>query len=102
MDGLGLATGEFGEARDGVAMGAGETRGLANPQAFAEAFEDFQGLLVGELGVKERGPLEFGEAGLADVAVVEPLVVISVNRADREVAAAVLAMLGALGVLTTK
>jgi hypothetical protein len=84
-------------------MHAGESFGLPDAVAFDQVLEDGDGLLWGQAGVEQRGPLAFREACLACRAVQEPdLLVFAVASADREVAGVALSVERALGVLAAE
>jgi hypothetical protein len=91
------------QSHDGVAVDADESLGLADPVALDEVLEDGDGRLGGQVRVEQRGALALGEAGLAGVAVeqADPAA-FAVMIADREVAAAALAVERAIGVLAAE
>lgn len=56
---------------DGLAVDLAEPTGLTDATAVLDVFQDRGVGLRGELGVKERSALSFGEAGLAGAAAEE-------------------------------
>jgi hypothetical protein len=75
------------QPRDGVAVDADQSPGLARAVAFGQVPEHRDRRLGCQVGAEERRALAFGEAGLARLAVEEPdVVVLAVTATDGEVA----------------
>ena len=102
MGGLGVLAGQQGQPGDGVLVDPDQPGGLADAAALGEVLQDRQDLVVRELGVEQRRPLELGEPGLAGVAVEQAVVGLAEVVADREVAGAAPAVVGAVGVLAAE
>jgi hypothetical protein len=64
--------------------------------------QDRDDLVVGQFGVEQRRALEFGEAGLAGVAVEQAVLPLGEAVADREVAGTPLTVPGAVGILVAE
>jgi hypothetical protein len=97
---FGVLTGQEYQPGDGVLADPHQAGGLSGPAAVVEVLQDPSDLVVGELGVEVGRPLELGEPGLAGLAVQEPVVILAVVGADREVAGAAAAVFRAVRVLT--
>ena len=98
MGGLGVLAGELRQAVDRVLVDPDEPGGLSDAAALGEVLEHGEDLVARQLGVEQRGALELGEAGLAGVAVEQPVAGLAESVADREVARATLAASRAVGV----
>jgi hypothetical protein len=96
---FGVLTGQECQPGDGVLADPHQPGGLSGPTAVVEVLQDPCDLVVGELGVEIRRPLELGEPGLAGLAVQEAVVILAVVAADREVAGAAAAVLRTVRVL---
>ena len=70
---LGVPPGQQGQSGDRVLVDPDQAGGLADTAPLGQVLQDRQDLVVGELGVEERRPLELREAGLADPAVEQPV-----------------------------
>src|SRR5262249_35144353 len=102
VGGLGVATGEQGQSCDGILTDPHQPGGLADAAAVGEVLGDRRDLVVRQLGVEQRGALELGEAGLAGVAVQQPVIGLAEAAADREVAGAPLAVPRAVAILAAE
>ena len=103
MSVAGVFSGPLRQADDGIAVDIDQASGLSDAAAFGEVLEHGAGLLLGQVGVKQRGALALGEAVLADVAVEQPDVVLfAVAVADREVCGVAVAVEGAVRILAAE
>jgi hypothetical protein len=94
---------DAGQATDGVRIDADEASGGADAAALVEVLKHGEGLLLGQMGVKEGRPLALGEAVLAGVTVEQSDVVeLAVAGADREIAGVAAGVEGAVGVLAAE
>jgi hypothetical protein len=95
----GMLAGLAGVACHGVAVDSHEPLGLADAAAFGDVFQDGGGLLPGQVGMEQRGPLAFGETTATGPTAEEAdRVVLAVMAADGEVLSAPEAMIGAIGI----
>jgi hypothetical protein len=69
-----------------VRVNVPDSRTEGQPPVCPGLLQDGEGLVVRELGVEQRGALELGEAGLAGVAVQQPVASLAEVAADRKVA----------------
>jgi hypothetical protein len=97
-----MTTGQQGQSCDGILTDPHQSGGLADAAAVGEVLQDRQHLVVRELGVEQRGALELGEAGLAGVAVQQPVLGLAEMAADREVTGAPSAVERAVGILAAE
>jgi hypothetical protein len=86
------------QPRDGVAVDADESLGLADAAAVLEVGQGGAGHRLVEAAGEQRGPLALGEAGLAGLAVEQAAAVRAVAGADGDVGAAALAVFDAVAV----
>ena len=87
----------------GILVDIHQATGGSCPAAFADVFQDGQGLVVGQSGVLEDGPLTFREASLADATVDHPNPpALPTEAAEDEISAASETGVGAGGILTTE
>ena len=90
-------------AGHGVLVHLDQAAGGPGPAALAEVLEDGQGLLVGQAGVFQDGPLALGEGPLAGAAVDQADASgLAAPAAEVEVFTASDTGLGALGILATE
>jgi hypothetical protein len=88
-----------GVSGHGVAVDAHEPLGLADAAALGDVPQHGRGLLLGQMGMEQRGPLAFGEPIAAGATAEEAdRVALAVMAADGEVFSATDAMIGALGI----
>ena len=86
-----------------VAVHADQPSGGPHPVAIGQVFDQLDGLLLGQARSEERSALAFGEAVLAGPAVEEPMLLgLAVAGADRQIADAPLAVVGAIRVLAAE
>lgn len=98
-----MLSGQFRQADDAISVDVDQASGLSDAAAFGEVWEDGAGLLLGQVGVEQRGALALGEAGLAGVTGEQSDVVrFAVAVADREVCGVASAVQGALGILAAE
>src|SRR5262245_19809877 len=97
-----MSTGEQGQSRDGILVDPHQSGGLTSTAAVGEVLEDRQHLVMWELGVEQRGPLELREAGLASAAVQQPVLGLAVVTADGQVAGTPSAGVGTVGILAAE
>jgi hypothetical protein len=103
MSVVGMTTSGAGQPHDGVARDADEAARLSDAATLVEVLEDGEGLVLRHAAVEQRGPLAFGEAGLAGPAVEQPdVVVLAVAVADGEIAVVALLVGGAVGILAAE
>ena len=88
VGGLGVLTGQQGQPRDRVLVDPDQAGRLADAAPLGQVLQDRQDLVVRQLGVEQRRPLELGEPGLAGLAVEQPVAGLAEVVADREVAPA--------------
>jgi hypothetical protein len=92
-----------GIADHGIFIDSAQACGLADAAAVLEVPEDVQSLLVWQAGAEQGGTFAFGEADLAGAAGEHAaLLAGTIAEADAEVALAPQAVIGTVGVLTTK
>ena len=103
MSVVGMSSGQFGQAGDGVAVDVDPAPGLSDAAALGEVLEHGAGLLLGQVGVEQGRALALGEAVFAGVAVKQSDVVLfAVAGADREIPGMAPTVGGADGVLTAE
>jgi hypothetical protein len=103
MSVVGVLSGQFRQADDGIAVDVDQAPRLSDAAALTEVLEHGAGLLLGQVGVEKRRALAFGEAVLAGVAVEQPDVVLfAVAVTDGEVCGVALAVEGACGILAAE
>jgi hypothetical protein len=94
-----MDTGFAGIAGHRIAVNPDQPFGLADAAAFGDMFEDGDRLLFGQVRVKERGALAFGETISARAASEKAdRVIFAVAAADGEIFATPNAMIGAWGI----
>jgi hypothetical protein len=95
-----VVAGAGAEAGDGVAVDADQPAGLADADALGDVGQDGNGGGGGQAGVKQRGALALGEAGLTGAAAEQPAPPVgAVAGGDGEVVQAPLTEVGAAVVL---
>ena len=98
-----MGPGECQVARYGVLVHLDQASGGPRPAALTEVLEDGQGLLVGQSGVLQDGPLALGEGPLAGAAVDQAdAAAFATVAAEVEVFTAPDADLGAIGILAAE
>ncbi len=102
MGGLRVPAGEKGQPRDRVLVDAHQSSGLADAAPLGEMLQYCQDLVVRQLGVEERGPLELVEAVLTNLAVEEPVAGLAEKIEDQEIILATPAIELAFGVLAAE
>jgi hypothetical protein len=103
MSVVGVLSGQFRQADDGIAVDVDQAPRLSDAAALGEVLEHGVGLLLGQVGVEEWRALALGEAALAGVAVEQPdVVLLAVAVADGEVCGVALAVEGASGILAAE
>jgi hypothetical protein len=103
MSVVGVLTGRFRQADDGIAVDVDEAPGLSDAAALGEVLEHGAGLRLGQVGVEQGRALALGGAVLAGVAVEQPdLVVLAVAGADGEVCGVASAVERAIGILAAE
>jgi hypothetical protein len=103
MSVVGVSPGQLGQSDDRIAVDVDQAPGLSDAAALGEVLEHRAGLLLGQVGVEQRGALALGEAVLAGVAVEQAdVVLLAVAVADREVCGVSLAVEGAVGILAAE
>jgi hypothetical protein len=100
---LGVGPGECQIACHGVLVHIDQATGRSCPAAFPEVLQDGEGLVVGQAGVFEDGPLALGEGALAGAAVdqADPPA-LAAEATEVEVFPASDAGIGAVGILTAE
>jgi len=103
MSVVGVLSGQFRQANDGIAVDVDEASGLSDSASLGEVPEHGAGLLLGQMGVEQWRALALGEAVLAGLAVEQAdVVVLAVAAADGEVCVAALAEEAAIGILAAE
>lgn len=99
---FGVLTGQQGKPRDGVFVDPDQPSGLADAASFGEVLQDRQDFVMRQLGLEERGPPKFGEPGLADPTVEQPVARLTEVVDDEDVVLAPPAIEVARGILAAK
>jgi hypothetical protein len=99
---LGVLAGAKAVANDRIFTYPDQAAGLADPAALGDVSQDRYHTFLGQAGVEQRGAFALGKAGLTDLAIEEAALFGAVAHADRQIAARPLAVVGTVGVLTTK
>ncbi len=96
-------SGQQGQAVDGVLVGSGEARGLADAVVVGQVFKDVEGSFLWQSGGEKRGSLAFREACVAGAATEEAYFLAwSRPSAVVEVPGVFLSKQGAFGILTAE
>jgi hypothetical protein len=100
---VGVLSGLACQAGDGVAADADEPAGLSGAVALGQVTENGTGLVLGEMGAEQRGPLAFGEPVFTGPAVEQAdMVLLAKMAADGEVASVTAAVERAVGTLAAE
>jgi hypothetical protein len=99
---LGVLPGQKGQPCDRVLVDPDQPGGLADAAPLGQVLQDRQDLVVGELGIEERRPLELGEAGLAGAAIEQAVAGLAEVVDDKDVVPAPSAVGVAVGVLAAE
>jgi hypothetical protein len=96
---LGVVAGLADVSGHRIAVDSHESLGLADAAAVGHMFEHGEGLLLGQMGMEQRGALAFGEPVATGAATEQAdRVVLAVMTADGEVFAATHTMIGTVGI----
>jgi len=103
VDILGVLASHHGQAYHGVPVDAYQAAGLPHPTALLQVLQDRQRFVLGELAAVQGGAFAFGAALLAGAAGEDAaLLVGAIAKADTQIVAATLAIVGAVGVLAAE
>jgi hypothetical protein len=102
VESAGVAPGEDGVAGDGVLADPGQAAGLPDAAAAGQVGRYGDGPVVGQAAAEQGRPLPLGEPGFARPAIQQAALVLAVPGTDGQVAAAALAVGGALGPLAAE
>jgi len=95
----GVGAGDGGEPHHRVLVHADQATGLADAATLLQVLQDGEGLVLGKLAAVQRRPLALGETGLAGTAGQDATLFMgAIAEGNAEVAAAALAVVGALRV----